>query len=153
MGVQQIMAQAMALVPEYNKLISKKIKSGSGGDVSDVETMFAENNLAAELVTQFSKASTVPAMICWLFFGRSFETMVENLERVVTDPTQNQSDKLFATQTIKLVIEQSIFRAYEHRRIGADTAILEIFPIITGWFVRSFHSSSFSFVVFFLGML
>ncbi len=47
-------------------------------------------------------------MICWLFFGRSFETMVENLERIVKDPAQNQSDKLFATQAIKLVIEQSI---------------------------------------------
>lgn len=107
-GIQQIMAQAITLVPEYSKLISKKINRGSGDDVSDVKTMFAENNLAAELVNQFDKASTVPAMICWLFFGRSFETMVENLERIIKNPTQKQSDKLFATQMIKLVIEQSI---------------------------------------------
>lgn len=107
-GYQQIMAQAMMLVPEYGKLISKKINSGSADDVADVEAAFADSNLAAKLVKQFGKAGTVPAMICWLFFGRSFETMVENLERIVKDPTQNQSDKLFATQTIKLVIEQSI---------------------------------------------
>lgn len=108
MGVQQIMAQAMTLIPEYGKLISKKINSGNADDVADVESAFEKANLAEELVSQFGKASTVPAMICWLFFGRSFETMVENLERIVKDPTQNQSDKLFATQTIKLVIEQSI---------------------------------------------
>ena len=108
MGVQQIMAQAMTLIPEYGKLISKKINSGNADDVADVETAFEKANLAEELVSQFGKASTVPAMICWLFFGRSYETMVENLERIIKDPTQNQSDKLFATQTIKLVIEQSI---------------------------------------------
>ena len=107
-GVQQIMAQAMMLVPEYGRLISKKINSGSADDAADIEAAFTDSNLAEELVSQFGKASTVPAMICWLFFGRSFETMVENLERIVKDPTQNQSDKLFATQTIKLVIEQSI---------------------------------------------
>lgn len=108
MGVQQIMAQAMTLIPEYGKLISKKINSGNADDVTDIEVAFANCNLAEELVSQFGKASTVPAMMCWLFFGRSFETMVENLERIVKDPAQNQSDKLFATQTIKLVIEQSI---------------------------------------------
>lgn len=108
MGVQQIMAQAMMLVPEYGKLISKKINIGSADDAADIEAAFTDSNLAEELVSQFGKASTVPAMICWLFFGRSFETMVENLERIVKDPTQNQSDKLFATQAIKLVIEQSI---------------------------------------------
>ncbi|CDN31160.1 hypothetical protein BN938_1064 [Mucinivorans hirudinis] len=108
MGVQQIMAQAMTLIPEYGKLISKKINSGNADDVAEVEAAFEKANLAEELVNQFGKASTVPAMICWLFFGRSFETMVENLERIVKDPTQNQSDKLFATQAIKLVIEQSI---------------------------------------------
>lgn len=108
MGVQQIMAQAMTLIPEYGKLISKKINSGNADDVADVETAFEKANLAEELVSQFGKASTVPAMICWLFYGRSYETMVENLERIVKDSTQNQSDKLFATQAIKLVIEQSI---------------------------------------------
>lgn len=108
MGVQQIMTQAMTLIPEYGKLISKKINSGNADDVADVEAAFEKANLAEELVSQFGKASTVPAMICWLFYGRSYETMVENLERIIKDPTQNQSDKLFATQTIKLVIEQSI---------------------------------------------
>jgi hypothetical protein len=108
MGVQQIMAQAMALVLEYGKVISKKINSGDADNLADIETMFAENNLASELVAQFGKASTVSAMICWLFFGRSFETMVENLERIVKDPAQNQSDKLFAAQTINIVIEQSV---------------------------------------------
>ncbi|MEG1498460.1 MAG: DUF6043 family protein [Bacteroidales bacterium] len=66
-GVQQIMAQAMMLIPEYGKLISKKINSGSADDVADVEATFTENNLAAKLVKQFGKTSTVPAMICWLF--------------------------------------------------------------------------------------
>lgn len=107
-GVQQIMAQAMMLIPEYGRLMSKKINRGSADDIADVEALLIENDLTTKIVTQFGKATTVAAMMCWLFFGRSFETMVENLEQIVKGPVQNQSDRLFATQTIKLVIEQSI---------------------------------------------
>ncbi len=44
MGVQQIMTQAMTLVPEYVKLISKKINSGNADDTAEVEEVFAEFN-------------------------------------------------------------------------------------------------------------
>jgi hypothetical protein len=38
------MTQAMTLVPEYVKLISKKINSGNADDTAEVEEVFAEFN-------------------------------------------------------------------------------------------------------------
>ena len=84
-GVQQVMAQAMALVPEYDKVINKKINSGNADNADDAVALFAEKGVAVKLIEQFQgvgKKSIAAAMICWLFFGRSFETMVENLERI-----------------------------------------------------------------------
>lgn len=46
MGVQQIMAQEITLIPEYGKLISKKINSGNADDIADVEAAFEKANLA-----------------------------------------------------------------------------------------------------------
>lgn len=44
MGVQQITDQAMMLVSEYGKLISRKINSGSADDIADVKALFIEND-------------------------------------------------------------------------------------------------------------
>ena len=50
MGVQQIMAQAMALVPEYGKVLYKKINSGNADNAEDVEALFVGEGVAEHLV-------------------------------------------------------------------------------------------------------
>lgn len=111
MGYQLIMAQAINLVPQYSKLLAKKKNSRNIEDIADVECLFNENNLGETIVSSFNtkvKKSIVPAMICWLFFGKSFETMVENLEILAKDTTLSTADRITVTQTIKLMVEKSI---------------------------------------------
>jgi hypothetical protein len=110
-GYQKIMAQAMALVPKYEKAVSKKMNSGSVEDTLDIETLFADENLGAKLVGEFDavkQGSIVPAAICWLFFGRSFENMVERGEEIMNSPNINRFQSFIVARTMKMLIKKSI---------------------------------------------
>jgi len=110
-GYQKIMAQAMALVPRYEKAISQKMNRSSLDDTADIEELFADENIGAKLVGQFDgidKESVVPAMLCWLFFGRSFENMVERGEEIMNNPNINRFQSFIIAQTTKILIKKSI---------------------------------------------
>jgi hypothetical protein len=110
-GYQKIMAQAMALVPKYEKAVSKKMNSGSVEDTFDIEALFADEKLDAKLLAEFDatkQESVVPAAICWLFFGRSFENMVERGEEIMNNPNVNRFQSFIVTRTTKMLIKKSI---------------------------------------------
>ena len=110
-GYQQIMAQAMALIPRYEKAISQKMNRSLLDDTADIEELFAAENLAAKLVGQFDsidKESIIPAMICWLFFGRSFENMVERGEEIMNNPNINRFQSFIIARTTKILVKKSI---------------------------------------------
>lgn len=107
-GYQKIMGQAIALVPKYGKAISKKINSSYVGDTLDIEELFSAENLGIKLVGQFEKNSIATAMICWLFFGRSFENMVECGEEIISSTGTNRFQKILIASTTKLFISKSI---------------------------------------------
>jgi hypothetical protein len=107
-GYQRIMGQAIALVPKYGKAISKKINSSYVGDTLDIEELFSDENLGIKLVGQFEKNSIATAMICWLFFGRSFENMVECGEEIISSTGTNRFQKILIASTTKLFISKSI---------------------------------------------
>lgn len=65
-GYQMVLAQAIALVPEYQKKIAKRINRGPEKDISDIEQFFTENKLAEKLIAEFNKVQSetiVPAML------------------------------------------------------------------------------------------
>jgi hypothetical protein len=110
-GYQRIMAQAIALVPKYEKAVSKKMNSGAVEDTLDIEALFADENLGEKLVGEFEatpKESIVPAALCWLFFGRSFENMVERGEEIMNSPNINRFQSFIIARTTKLLIKRSI---------------------------------------------
>lgn len=110
-GYQRIMAQAIALVPKYEKAVSKKMNSGAVEDTLDIEALFVDENLGAKLVGEFEtvrKESIVPAAICWLFFGRSFENMVERGEEIMNNPNISRLQSFVVARTTKLLIKRSI---------------------------------------------
>ncbi len=110
-GYQRIMVQAIALVPKYEKVVSKKMNSGAVEDTLDIETLFADENLGAKLVGEFEtarKESIVPAALCWLFFGRSFENMVERGEEIMNNPNISRLQSFVVARTTKLLIKRSI---------------------------------------------
>lgn len=110
-GYQKIMAQAVALIPKYEKAVSKKMNSGSVEDTLDIEALFADENMGAKLVREFDtfrKESVIPAAICWLFFGRSFENMVERGEAIMNNPNVNRFQSFIVARTTKMLIKKSI---------------------------------------------
>ncbi len=110
-GYQRIMAQAIALVPKYEKAVSKKMNTGSVEDTLDIEALFADENLGEKLVGEFEttrQESIVPAAMCWLFFGRSFENMVERGEEIMNNPNVSRLQSIIVARTTKLLIKRSI---------------------------------------------
>ncbi|MBN9302271.1 MULTISPECIES: DUF6043 family protein [Dysgonomonas] len=124
---QTIMSKAISLVPLYQKIIRKKANQGMYDDISDIETLFTENKVAESLIKEFDKAnekSIVPALLSWLYFGKSFERMVERGEEMRRSSDTNYIQKLVITATIKILIAKSISLGLrsksdwqEHRRL------------------------------------
>lgn len=110
-GYQMIMAQAMNITPQYEKAIKQKINKEKYEDITDIEALFQKENIAQSLIEELKNApkdSIVPAMLCWLYFGKSFERMVEKGEELKHSPEISFFQKRFIAYTIKLMIKQSI---------------------------------------------
>ena len=110
-GYQKILTMAFTLIPKYQKDIQKRANQGFYIDISDIETLFSESNLAKTLISEFNDVtenSIVPAMLSWLYFGQSFERMVERGEELRCNPESGYVDRLFITSTIKMLISKSI---------------------------------------------
>jgi hypothetical protein len=110
-GYQRIMAQAIALVPKYEKAVLKKMNSGTVEDTLDIEAMFAAESLGEKLIGEFEttrKESIVPAALCWLFFGRSFENMVERGEEIMNNPNVSRFQSFIVARTTKQLIKKSM---------------------------------------------
>jgi hypothetical protein len=58
-------------------------------DISDIEDLFTENKLAQTLLNESENPdenAIIPAMLYWLYFGQSFERMVEKGEELCRMP-------------------------------------------------------------------
>jgi hypothetical protein len=110
-GYQKILSMAFTIVPQYKKIIKKKSNQGAFNDISDIEAMFEENNLAEFLINEMEnipKKSIAPAMLSWLYFGRSFERMVERGEEIRKNKEIGYFEKMLIASTVKLIISKSI---------------------------------------------
>ena len=58
---------------------------------------------------------SAPLVLCWLVFGRSFETMVDMLSSNANNPVASKLDRLTCSTTIKQIIETSIKSGYRTR--------------------------------------
>ena len=110
-GYQKILSLAFRLVPQYHKIIRKKANQGVYEDISDIEEIFSESKLAESLINEFEKTpgnSIVPSMLSWLYFGKSFERMVERGEELRKNPDAGYLQKLLIASTNKILISKSI---------------------------------------------
>jgi hypothetical protein len=110
-GYQKIMNFAIALVPAYKKLIKQKANQGTFEDISEIENLFIENNLAQKLLNEFEKPkrnSIIPAMLYWLYLGQSFERMVEKGEEFRKSADIGYVKKFFIKSTNRLLRNKSI---------------------------------------------
>lgn len=110
-GYQKILSFAFGLVPQFSKLVRKKANQGIYEDISDIEQMFAEHKLAESLINEFEKMpekSIVPAMLSWLYFGKSFERMVERGEEMRKNPEIGHAQRFLIICTNKILISRSV---------------------------------------------
>ena len=80
-GCQAVLLQAIALIPQYRKLTAAKANEGLFDHVDEIEQAAQDNDLARKLIGECEHpvaGSPVPAMLCWLYLGKSFERMVEH---------------------------------------------------------------------------
>lgn len=88
-GCQAVLLQAIALIPQYRKLAAAKANEGLFDHVDEIEQAAQDNDLARKLIGECEQpvaGSPVPAMLCWLYFGKSFERMVEHCEELRRSP-------------------------------------------------------------------
>jgi hypothetical protein len=110
-GYQKILNLAVTLVPAYQKFINQKANQGTFDDISEIENMFAENKLAQTLLNKSEnpdKNYIIPAMLYWLYFGQSFERMVEKGEELRRIPDISYIRKFLIKSTIRLLRNKSV---------------------------------------------
>ena len=84
------------------------------GDLADERQMqdyTADADTAKLLVDEFhniDKDSIVPAMLAWLYYGKCYETMVNQLETEANNPRNNFIEQKIAAIMIRVVIKSSI---------------------------------------------
>lgn len=110
-GCQAVLLQAIALIPQYRKLAAAKANEGLFDHVDEIEQAAQDNDLARKLIGECEQpvaGSPVPAMLCWLYFGKSFERMVEHCEELRQSPDLGYFQKITMSATIRLLIARSI---------------------------------------------
>ena len=100
-GFFNIFNTAVRLVPKYKEAARKRIGDDRNPDFEELENVLLQSDLAEKIVNEFhtqNKRSIVPAMLAWLYYGRSYECMVE------------QGEELTKRKDIPHLIQMACFR-------------------------------------------
>ena len=84
-GFFKVFNIATRLAPKYKEVTRKKIGDDRTPDFEELEKILLDSDLAEKIVNEFhnpNKKSIVPAMLAWLYYGRSYECMVEQGEEL-----------------------------------------------------------------------
>lgn len=126
-GYQRIMQQAVMLVPQYKKAIKRRMNGKGFEEVNDLETMIAEAGIGEKLMASFENAdnTTIPAMICWLYYGRSFENMVEMGEELMAGAGMSRFQQFGFAMMTRFLVSRSISLGFRTRQDWAEYNILK----------------------------
>ena len=106
-------------------------------EFSSLENMLTNSDLAERLIHEFhntDRKSIVPAMLAWLYFGRSYECMVEHGESLIHNSKTNRVHRWILSLLVKNIIHKSIssgertkkdwedFRLYKYS-LSTDTVV------------------------------
>ena len=110
-GFFNIFNVATRLVPKYRQVADKRISDERNPDFEKLENILLESNLAEKIVSEFhnpNKRSIVPAMLAWLYYGRSYECMVEQGEELTKRKDIGKLYKWLVSCMVKFIIRKSI---------------------------------------------
>lgn len=110
-GFFKVFNVATRLVPKYRQVADKRISDEKNPDFEKLENILLESNLAEKIVSEFhnpNKRSIVPAMLAWLYYGRSYECMVEQGEELTKRKDIGKLYKWLVSCMVKFIIRKSI---------------------------------------------
>ena len=91
--------------------LRQRISDERNPDFEKLENILLESNLAEKIVSEFhnpNKRSIVPAMLAWLYYGRSYECMVEQGEELTKRKDIGKLYKWLVSCMVKFIIRKSI---------------------------------------------
>lgn len=109
-GLYKVFNVGMRLAPK----LMRRYRAECHGDLADerkIQDYAADADTAKLLVDEFhsiDKGSIVPAMLAWLYYGKCYETMVNQLEAEANNPRNNFIEQKIAAIMIWVVIKSSI---------------------------------------------
>ena len=109
-GLYKVFNVGMRLAPKLMRMY----RAECHGDLADerkIQDYAADADTAKLLVDEFhsiDKGSIVPAMLAWLYYGKCYETMVNQLEAEANNPRNNFIEQKIAAIMIRVVIKSSI---------------------------------------------
>ena len=80
-------------------------------DFEELENVLLQSDLAEKIVNEFhtpNKRSIVPAMLAWLYYGRSYECMVEQGEELAKRKGITRLYKWLVSYMVRFIIKKSI---------------------------------------------
>ena len=110
-GFFKVFNVATRLVPKYRQVADKRISDERNPDFEKLENILLESNLAEKIVSEFhnpNKRSIVPAMLAWLYYGRSYECMVEQGEELTKRKDIVKLYKWLVSCMVNFIIRKSI---------------------------------------------
>ena len=109
-GLYKVFNVGMRLAPK----LMRRHRAECHGDLADerkIQDYAADADTAKLLVDEFhniDKDSIIPAMLAWLYYGKCYETMVNQLEAEANNPRNNFIEQKIAAIMIRVVIKSSI---------------------------------------------
>lgn len=110
-GFFKVFNVATRLVPKYRQVADKRISDERNPDFEKLENILLESDLAEKIVNEFhnpDKKSIIPAMLAWLYYGRSYECMVEQGEELTKRKDISKLYKWLVSYMVKFIIRKSI---------------------------------------------
>ena len=110
-GFFKVFNVATRLVPKYRQVADKRINDERNPGFEALENILSESDLAEKIVGEFhnpDEKNIVPAMLAWLYYGRSYECMVEQGEELTKRKDISRLHKWLVSYAVKFIIKKSI---------------------------------------------
>lgn len=117
-GFQQIFQYAQFAAPGYANAVMAKMSEKDPKDLDSIEQFLRDADIASTLVDDFQSQnpdSIVPAMLAWLYFSNSWETMVAYNEELIQDKDSSFVDRIKARFVIFATIKMSIANGHRSK--------------------------------------
>ena len=110
-GFFKVFKVATALAPKYREAARKRTLNDRATDFEELENILQGSDLAGKLVNEFHnpiRKSILPAMLAWLYYGRSDECMVEQGEELATRKAISGLYKWLVSCMVRFIVRKSI---------------------------------------------